>query len=618
MSKSLTGNEGSDGSEAAQSSPGSQISDAHGDIVEIEDGSSDASSETDDAGGLLDVMAAEGEETDESDQESDQEDDASIDEEPASFSQFSQLPPELRQRVWEYFCPEIMLRSRIFDFVVAPGTARHAEFSVPTTARLWTVRDWLTLEDQTKSIRTLLSVHQESRGIALNQFPDCLSLDAGSGDAIVRFNKEKDVAVIHGLRGAEAEDVFYLSGFAEHVKNGGLAGWESSDDIDPEALVHMIQPFSILESFFFCTTSGPCRKDALAWCTSDLVNRQYIETFENAHGGGENLQFLYSWPDLVNHGDFARFQISQDFLDPVPEPFATVLRQKDVKTWPMVVFEFERGLRRYEALFNPGPDGYDSNSSDEEESGEEEEESGTDLDQYESDGIDDEEIVERYDASDDEISLDGEGVRLGGDTSEAHFSSPEPDPEPEPANRGRKRRVVEDSDDDSEADEEPVAKRARTTQVISSDSEDGDEQREERAPPKRQSRVVLSDSESDDPDQMEGTKVVKDSGADGKESASEESESGESEEESESDDDEQPAAPLSLAERLRMHREVNPIESSDDDGSDGEGSQDDDSEEDEGSDVDGRSRNQFLADMAEDEDEEEEDDQNEDGFYQLD
>lgn len=614
MSKSLTDGEGSEGSEGAPSSPGSQMSQPE-EVAEIEDGSSDASSETDDAGGLLDVMAAEGEETDESDQD----DDASTDDEPASFSLFSQLPPELRRRVWEIFCPELSRRSRIFEFAVSPGTARYDHLGLSAMVRHWTIRDWVTLGDQTKSIRQLLSVHQESRAIALQRFPDALSMDAGSGDAIVRFNKDKDVALINQLRGAEPEDMFHLTGFAENVKNGGIAGWERGHTFKPEALAHLLQPFSILESFFFCTSSRACRMDNLVWCTSDLVHRQFLEQPINEEELflGDGQQFLYSWPDLCNHIDFARYQIPQDFLDPVPEPVAAVLRQKDAKSWPMVIFENLPGLMQYDALLAPGPGGYESNGSDETPSHSEAEESGTDLDQYESDGIDDDEIVEISDASDDEISLDGqshEGVPIDGDGSEAQFSSPEP----EPANRVRKRRVVEDSDDDSD-DAEPASKRPRTTLVASSDSEDdGDEETEERAPVKRQSRVVLSDSESDDEEQMEGTKLTKSPGADENESSSGEDESDESE--SESDGDEQPAAPLSLAERLRMHREVNPIESSDGDGSDVEGSQEDDSEEDEGSEDEGQSRNPFFADMAEDEDEDEDDeeDNNEDNFYQLD
>ncbi|KAH7165269.1 hypothetical protein EDB81DRAFT_640875 [Dactylonectria macrodidyma] len=588
------------------------------------DGSTEASDESDDdAGGLLDVMADEGEDTDESDEG----DGESAYGEPASFTQFLQLPPELRQRVWEFFCPELRLPSRILDFVVSSGSAAlDLDFATSPSANIFTVHEWLTLEDQTRPVRTMLAVHQESRTAALKQFPDCLTMRTGPvGEAIVRFNKEKDVAVIHNLIGAEPTDVFHLPDFAEHIKHVAIAEWERSEDMEPEALAHLIPNFSILESIFFCTTSGACRKKKLTWCTSELVNRHFIETFEK-HGIGENLQLLYAWPDLANHIDFARFQIPQDVVDPVPDPVDAVLRRKDVRSWPMIVFEFERGLRRYERLLNPPPDGDESGSSDESES-ESEPESGTDLDQYESDGIDDEEIVEQDDFSDDEISLvgqDQEGVQIDQDGSEARFSSPEAQfssPEPEATNRGRKRRVVEDSDDESEGAEEPTAKRARITQIISSDAEDGPEETEEPAPVKRKSRVVLSDSESDDEEQMEGSKIVNGPEEDENESASGSDETEESEE-SESEDDDQPAAPLSLAERLRMHREVNPIESSDnDDGSDGEDNQDDNSEDEEDSEDEG-ARNPFFVDEAEDEEEDEDEDDldggNEDNFYQLD
>lgn len=523
--------------------------------------------------------------------------------------------------MWEIFCPDLRERSIIFEFGVSPGTARFDHLGTPGYVRHWTIRDWVTLGDQTKSIRQLLSVHQESRAIVLQRFPDALSIDAGSGDAIVRFNKDKDVALINQLGGAETWDMFHLTGFAENVKYSGIAGWERGDTIKPQALANLLQPFSILEAFFFCASSRACRMADLTWCTSNLIHHQFLEQTvdEEELFLVDAQQFLHCWPDVSNHIDFARYQIPQDFLFPVPEPVAAVLRQKDAKSWPMVVFENMPGMMQFEALYAPRPDGYESNGSDETGSHSEAEESGTDLDQYESDGIDDEEIVEVYDASDDEISLDGqshEGVPIDGDGSEAQFSSPEP----EPTNRVRKRRVVEDSDDDSD-DAEPASKRPRTTLVASSDSEDdGDEETEERAPVKRQSRVVLSDSESDDEEQMEGTKVMESPVADENEPSS--GDDGSDESESESDGDEEPAAPLSLAERLRMHREVNPIESSDGDGSDVEGSQEDDSEEDEGSEDEDQSRNPFFADMAEDEDEDEdeddEEDNNEDNFYQLD
>ncbi|KAK7428441.1 hypothetical protein QQZ08_005060 [Neonectria magnoliae] len=635
--------------EAPDASPGSRGSGALGEVTEIKDGSEDESgdassdSETSDAGGLLDVMAVEGEETDESDDASSDNGDGDSDDDDRggpphhSFSKFLQLPFELRHRVWELFCPELRLRSRIFDFNMSPGTVRYHDPSPPATARVWTVADWLTLGDQTRSIRRLLSVHHESRALALKQFPDSLSIEGGSGDAIVRFDRDRDVVVIYGLESAGPEDVFLLPGFAEHVKHAGIATWDDSFASDADAVAHLAQDLSSLEAFFFCSSSTSLRREDLTWCTSDLVNRQHLQRYEEAPGLGEDMESLYAWPDIRNHADFARFQIPKDLLAPVPEPLDEVFRRKGVKTWPVVRFEFERGMRRYRSLLEPGIEGYETDSSGDSELGSESE-SGTDLDQYESDGIDDEEIVEGSDASDDEISIDGEPherVEIGGDTPEAHFSSPEPEsinggaqfsspepesvnggahflspePEPEPVNRGRKRRVVEDSDDDSDVPVRPITKRARTTHVVSSDSEDDDDQEQKgpRPPINRAARIVLSDSDSDAPEQTTKPRGVTESGTDESETLHESSEEDESDENG-SSEDEKPAAPLSLAERLRLHREVHPIESSDDeagqDDSDGEDVSDD---ENDGSDEEGRSRNSFFINMAEDEDEDEED-----------
>ncbi|KPM44945.1 hypothetical protein AK830_g1669 [Neonectria ditissima] len=629
-------------------------------VVEIEDGSEDdesedqsSDSETSDAGGLLDVMAAEGEETDESEDASfeggDDIDDIDDGDDPfhRSFSKFLQLPFELRQRVWELFCPELRLRSCIFEFHMTPGTARYHDPSLPATASVWTVTDWLNLGDQTRSIRRLLSVHRESRATAIKRFPDSLSIEGGSGDAIVRFDRDNDVAMMFGLEKAEADDVFRLPGFAEYVKHAGIANWHDFV-FDANALAHLARDLRSLEAIFLCPSSDRLRRESIGWCASDLVNRQHLQRIEEPSGYGGDLESMYLWPDIRNHRDFARFQIP-DFLAPIHQPLAEVLRAKGVKTWPAVIFEFEKGMLRYQSLLEPGLEGYKTDSSGDSDA-RSESESGSDLDQYESDGIDDEEIVEVSDASDDEISIDGEPrerVEIGGDISEprfsspeaesdnggahfssqepesvnggAHFSSPEPAPQPELSSRGRKRRVVEDSDDDSDGPAPPTTKRARTTHVISSDSENDDENghTEPRAPIKRAARIVLSDSGSDsDSDapgqQTEAPKDAKKSGTDESRTLDESIDEDESDE-SDTSEDEKPAAPLTLAERLRLHREVHPVESSDDgagqDESDGEDVSDDEDDE---SDEEGQSRNPFLLNMAEDEDEEDED-EDEDG-----
>ncbi|KAF9772450.1 hypothetical protein IL306_009835 [Fusarium sp. DS 682] len=576
-----------------------------------ENESSDESSESDDdsdGGGLLDTMAAEGSEEESSDEDDETYhfNDLTQDSYHDSFPQFGRLPSELRKTIWEFFCPELCARYRVLDFQISYGTATHPDSA---SSFVWTVRDGIALEDQTKNLRAVFSIHKESRALATNAFPDSLSIDSEpSGDAIVRFNRNSDVVLMNGLSCPPGRMVFHLPDFASEIKNFALGGPNILDDLSGPDVPALLSQFTQLEHFYVCVSSTDCQKSSLAWCTSDLINRYQTQTYEKQPGLGEDLQFLWCWPDLERHPDFARFQIDRDTWDNLPDPLGSELEQRGLKAWPMVAFEYERGLRRYELLQTLGPDLGDDTSDEDEEDDDDDGNNGPDLDEYESDGIDDDEIVETYDPSDEEgISLasgspppapqeisDDEDDGAG-----ANFSSPEPEPEPEsaPVQRGRKRRVVSDSDEDEE-DVEPTAKRARTARVVESDEED-DEPEVQQDRSRQRPRAAVSDDEDED-DASEQGGVPKE--PDASESSSEESE----EESEESDDGDAPPKKLSLAERLRLHRQENPIDNDSDDASSrtaDEESEDDDEE-----------RNPFMMGMADESDGEGEDGYDEDDY----
>ncbi|KAI8661034.1 2EXR domain-containing protein [Fusarium keratoplasticum] len=628
MAKSPIDDESSDDHVDGDERPSDQeLSENDSDDDNSDDNSDDGSSDDSDGGGLLDTMAAEGSEDESSEESSDEDElDRGV---PSStkahFPQFCRLPIELRQRIWELFCPELRARHRVLDFSISYGTARHPDAA---SAFVWTVRDGIALDDQTRTLRTVLAVHHESRAMATNAFPHSLSMDAGAGDAVVRFNRDSDVVLINGLRSPEGNHVFHLPEFGSEIKNLALGGWSSLEQIDGTAVSNFLVKFDQLESFFVCLSFANCRKSRMAWCTSDLINRYHTQTFEREAGFGENLQWLYCWPDLRNHADFAKFQMQRDEdLDNLPEPLDGLLLRKGVKAWPMVVFEFERGLRRFEMLQTLGlnPDDSDSEGSDEQSEDEDGgDESGTDLDEYESDGIDDNEIVETYEDSDEEgISLD-EGSpgpsrvdldAASDDGSGAHFSSPEPDPEePEtaPVPRGRKRRVVSDSDDESDDDVQP-AKRARTDRIDESEDDEDEEPVQSQGRGQRSARAVVSDDDDDEDDEDEEDGGApkqepvenadeSDASSDGEDEENEESED-ESEDEDE-DEEDAPPARMSLAERLRLHRQENPIDEENSEDEDDRSSRTAglDSEDEEDDDEDDRERNPFMFGMADESD----------------
>ncbi|KAF5665083.1 hypothetical protein FHETE_6798 [Fusarium heterosporum] len=592
-----------------------------------ENESSDESSDDSDGGGLLDIMAADTD--DDSSDESDDEDNEPYENglshasSTGSFSQFCRLPTELQYRIWELFCPELSARYRVLDFLISYGTTRHPESA---TSLVWTVRDGIALEDQTRNLRTVFAVHQASRALATNAFPNSLSIDAGTGDAVVAFNRNSDVVLVNGLTCPPGKNIFHLPEFASEIKNLALGGPDILDDLSGSDVPTLLNQFTQLESFYVSISSTDCQKSTLGWCTSDLVNHYRTQTYEKQPGLGEDLQFLWCWPDLQRHPDFARFQIDRDTWDNLPDPLGSTLERRRLKAWPMVAFEYERGLRRYEMLQTLGPDLGDDTSSDEEE---DDEDNGSNLDEYESDGIDDNEIVETYDDSDEEgISLasgspeisrqqvqeisddeeEDEDDGVAGADAGANFSSPEPDEEPEsvPVQRGRKRRVVSDSDDEEEEDVQP-SKRARIGRVVDSDDEDEDDEPEvsQGVPSRNRSRTIVSDDEDED-DASEQGGVSRQSDADDASGSSEDSE----EESDESEDEDAPPAKMSLAERLRLHREENPVDNQDSDDDDSSRTADADSE-DEDEDED-EERNPFLAGMADESDGEGEDDDEDD------
>jgi hypothetical protein len=572
--------------------------------------SSDESSDDSDGGGLLDTMAADGsdeEPSDEGDEENEYESHLKSDSNDDYFPQFCQLPIELRHRIWELFCPELRARYRVLDFIISYGTTRHPESA---SAFVWTVRDGLALEDQTKNLRTVFAVHQESRAFATNAFPNSLSIDAGSGDATVPFNRKSDVVLVNGLSCPSGRNIFHLPGFASEVKNLALGGPDILDNLGDRNVPTLLDQFTQLESFYVNVSSTDCQRSTLKWCTSDLINYYQTQTYEKQPGLGEDLQFLWCWPDLERHPDFARYQINRDTWDSLPEPLGSALERRGIKAWPMVAFEYERGLRRFEMLQTLGPDfGDDTDNSDEED--DDDDDNGTDLDQYESDGIDDDEIVEAYEDSDEEgISLASGSPaptrqvnQISDDEDDedgagANFSDPESDPEPEsaPVQRGRKRRVVSDSDDEDEEDVQPSTKRARV--VVDSDDDDDDDDKPQVSQPERshkRSRTVVSDDEDEDDASEQGGVSRQESG-----NASDSSSSSEDEESEDSDEEDAPPAKLSLAERLRLHREENPVENEDSDDDASSRTADEESEDEE--DDDEEERNPFMMGMADESD----------------
>ncbi|KAG6027775.1 hypothetical protein E4U19_001812 [Claviceps sp. Clav32 group G5] len=563
-----------------------------------------------------------------------------------AFPQFMQLPPELRHQIWHLYCPDLSAKARVLQFSVGPSSA------ILQRPDHYSVKDHFSLADQTESLRVMLSLNSESRSIALRKYPDELIMDAGSGNAIIRFRKETDVVILTDWK---PHRKYFLPGFADKVESVSINQMECYREelrIDDELDSHdgmVLKVIPAMKDLFpnlkrlYTLWSGLFQSTNLMeeWCGTDFVHTYMVETHERESGLGEDTKSLFCWPDLDEHAEFT-YHIPR-----VCSPGK--IKDSGLEVWPLVEFESQSGIKIYEKMrrlyFNPQSfdlrvsysygysddpttdsshitlDDSDSNAD------------GTDLNEYESEGIDDEEIIEIEGSSEDEL-LQGEPGRFSSPESDDVEVLAEVNTEPvEPVPRSRKRKaIIVDSDDDEEAMEEKGSddegdrrqnKRARLTCLVldSDDEKDGEgddvqhDQNEieaistRRAP--KSSRVMLSsgDDQSDnDGDIDEENTRIRPIALDS-----------DSEEEDDEDGDEDVApTKLPLAELLRRARSENTVSSAsegDSEQTDEESESEEDQSDDDDDDDEEENEHGLLDTMAGDGTEDEEDeDENDDGW----
>ncbi|KAK3181460.1 hypothetical protein K4F52_007170 [Lecanicillium sp. MT-2017a] len=575
----------------ASSSP-QQDSDSESDenqVIEIRDSDDeeDDSSEAEDATDLLDDEASE-----ESGLHSNGSPSSDEEEEVTDPFPFHRLPPELRLRIWQMFCPDLLGEPRVLDFSIQPALLSHYPEAVPKDTPMCTIYDGRCLEDQTLELRRVMAVNREARSFALDVYPHQMSLDIIVGGALIWFNQDLDVIMldhIDSLREGAYGTNLILPQFADQVLNLAIPFNNLSDQGSNMAPIETwLDGFPSLKRLFLYAEDGNCwgkelKEKQIQWCASENINRYTVETFEREPGYGEDDRFIIAWPDLLRHGSFAKVHVPK-WDKKLSDETRDHLQDNDIETWPMVLFNNVIGLERLERLLEAPslPLDFTTNGDDESsEESSEDEDFESEPDAYESDGIDDTEHPETFSESGEEHLDDGDE----GDTG--RFSSPEGSPA---GNRGRKRRIVDDSEDDAseEEDEAPRVKRARTTVVLDSDEEDHVQEGGSAA-------VVISDDSDDEPPVQKRDKkprrVVDD----------------EDDSEEEDEDEDEDAAPrrIALAERLHTRRRRHEVDS------EGDSEEDDEDEEDYEGEEDEEEGDGLIDDMAmeSDEDEDEEDDE---------
>ncbi|KAI0120707.1 hypothetical protein BJ170DRAFT_160824 [Xylariales sp. AK1849] len=500
---------------------------------------------------FLDLEASEGEEVDTYEPE-------------WPFPQFMRLPIELRQRMWAFFDPYMTAPSRIFNFRLVRGANRRFQ--------AW---EGGTLDEQTRPARTVLATHAESRAVALRFYHDEATFR--DGYAIIRCTKEKDIMLIDGYRliyqGQHWESQIGLLDGVKHlglsVDEGAQLSLTMVNSLHPPTF----QSLPELKSIYFNSDASRWAANEIRWCIDESANNFYVRTEEVEPGLGEDLEFMFCWPQANNdpEPDSTGDHLSEMEDDEIPN-ITVIELPNERKIYPMIQFWFEGGIQRFTRIkaASVAEGGWESNyfSSEDGESVESRE------NEYESEGIDDEPIDEVGEASevDDDLlvqtlSDDEQQHNLGGfsplqvDPNDGGFSpvvlsstgSTSPAARDasstvsaEPSTGGARRskhRVVVDSDDENEDEDEEVsvparpAARRRRRVLPESDDEDDEDDRDFKPQP----RIVEASSESESDSDSELDSEGKDE---------------------ESSKEETRPRNMTLAERIGLFRSENPVDGS--------------------------------------------------------
>lgn len=524
---------------------------------------------------LLDIEAAES---------SEGSDDDSADGDGPEFHKFGELPPELQDKIWDFYCPDLIGNRRVLHLDLLLIWDQK-----PSETYRGALADAPQLGFQTEAFRRFSAVNKASRERALLLAPDSLELNGTDYDAVLRFNGARDVIRICATRFLESSGVRFSSQCGANVQYAAI----EHDYLG--TIPHLYDHFPIAKTIYVSKDSGfDLNARGMLWCTSDYVNRYYFEWEEDMDVFTRTVEGFYCWPDMEEHAAFTKVHVRPIQHKFFPPEVAEAAAERLIDLLPMVYFKLVDGQSEYDlikekALFQQDLDSKsDSSSSDDDGSDEE--------NAYESEGIDDEEIIEADFPSEDELIP--QAISPGGSSSEssdedeeapvAHFSSPEVSEDEdrgEPVSTRRKRRIVSDSDDDEEQD-----------------SQDSDTVVTNRRKRRRIARTLASDSEGEaGDDAMASTSAdgpAVSLGAAGNVSESSEEASSDDDEE---DEDEQPPKSLSLAQRLRMESgtrtnaaRITSESESDEDGNDGSS---EDAGSSEGEDA-SRPRNMFFDEIA--------------------
>ncbi|KAI1326265.1 hypothetical protein F5Y16DRAFT_375766 [Xylariaceae sp. FL0255] len=471
--------------------------------------------------------------------------------EPTYFPQFTRLPAELRLTIWELVDPYLKCR-RVMQFHINDEEMELYEDMV--------------LRKQTKGVRTLLSVNQESRKLGLQHYPNVVNMR--QGQYCIPFNSSTDVLLLAHDADPSAT-LGDISDWCSTVKYVGLnmtphypgfqTGPHPADILDDgEGRICRPNGCDYLKAVFLCF-------DANEWYFHGKKNRKWItpaNTFEikikerGEYGLKSEPEWTFYWPDVFDTDGCAKLPLAFQHFDDIDSDF--------VRVWPMM--EADGHARRH--LDDPWA------NSDVESVYESE------LDDYQIDDF----VVNGNTAENEDFDNDDESdVDIGPESSDPYNGdtfngfSPIQDgssdiQEPVEALGAAVSSLEPESptgrlpiSSDAEEEEPTMQSRKRNKRhIISSDAEDHEDENEELNATSRRvkrARVVLSDSEEGEDDEVNEVRTARTKTIDSDDDSAEESEvEGEDEEdESEEDEEEEKPRPMTLMQKLAQFRSEVPV-----------------------------------------------------------
>ncbi|KAJ3482936.1 hypothetical protein NLG97_g7436 [Lecanicillium saksenae] len=294
---------------------------------------------------------------------------------------FTRLPTELRVRIWEHYCPELLGVTGVLDFFVKPLTLETLEGAKSVHG----MAQGPHLARKTRHLRCVLAVHHGSRSLALAACPDRMRVARRNnilGLGEIFFHKRRDVIYLVGFADdAQLPQDLGVDCLVSALAHAGappalLRQFQSqmSDDMIHTDVLHwyyplipVVEPVSnaVNLAFGYSTTKpfphvlhmlgrsllpklenvflhlkvdDPQACDLPAkfrWCVSKYSHSDAMERTET----GQCTTMAY-WPNLVQHADFAKQSLNpgeNSELLPKLKDVAYLLGLFGVQTWPMLV-----------------------------------------------------------------------------------------------------------------------------------------------------------------------------------------------------------------------------------------------------------------------------------------